>query len=224
MAPTPRIEPEPPVRRPPRKTPVTPDDAVPGSIPDLWDLVQGCRRCDLWRDATQGVAGEGPRRAALMLVGEQPGDQEDLAGQPFVGPAGRLLDKLLAAAGVERDDCYVTNAVKHFKFEPRGKRRLHKSPNTGEIKACRWWYQHELSLVKPKVVVAMGATASRQVLNRPAKVLTERGKPIPLEDGRTAVLTIHPSAALRAPDEAGRARARAMLQADLATAARLAFG
>ena len=201
--------------------PVVNDGAVPRSTADVWTLVQGCRRCDLWRNATQGVAGEGPRRAAIMLVGEQPGDQEDLAGKPFVGPAGALLDRLLEAAGVEREDCYVTNAVKHFKFEPRGKRRLHKSPNAGEISACRWWYEHEVALVKPQVIVALGATAARQVLGRPVGLMKERGRPVPLENGAVAFLTIHPSAALRAPDEAGRARMRELLQADLANAARL---
>jgi DNA polymerase len=201
---------------------VRPDEGVVlKRLADLYPALQGCRRCDLWRRATQGVAGEGPRRARLMLVGEQPGDQEDLAGKPFVGPAGRLLDRALEAAGVDREDTYVTNAVKHFKFEPRGKRRLHKSPNTGEIKACRWWYEQELALVKPKVIVAMGALAARSVLNRPVGLMKERGAPIALDDGTTALLTLHPSAALRAPDPEGRARLRALLEGDLAAAAAL---
>src|SRR5690606_32890089 len=123
----------------------------------------------------------GPRRASLMLVGEQPGDQEDLAGRPFVGPAGRLLDQAMAAAGVDREDAYVTNAVKHFKFEPRGKRRLHKSPSVGGTRACRWWYEHEVALVSPKLIVALGTTAARQVLNRPVRLMQERGRPIELE-------------------------------------------
>ena len=205
----------------PARAPIVNEGAVPASVEDVWTLVQGCRRCDLWRNATQGVAGEGPRRASLMLVGEQPGDQEDLQGKPFVGPAGQLLDKALQAAGVDRDDAYVTNAVKHFKFEPRGKLRLHKAPNTGEISACRWWYEHEKALVKPKVIVALGATAARQVLGRTVGLMKERGRPIPLEDGTIAFLTIHPSYALRAPSDEARAQAREMLRDDLAAAARL---
>jgi len=156
-----------------------------------------------------------------MLVGEQPGDQEDLAGKPFVGPAGQLLDRALEAAGVDRGDYYVTNAVKHFKFEPRGKRRMHKSPNVGEIKACRWWLEQETKLVKPQVIVALGATAARSVLNRPVGLMKERGRPIDLGGGVTAFLTIHPSAALRAPDPDARERMRALLQADLEAAAAL---
>jgi len=194
---------------------------VPDSLLELAEALQGCRRCDLWRNATQGVAGEGPRQTPLMIVGEQPGDQEDLAGRPFVGPAGRVFDAAMAEAGVAREDCYVTNAVKHFKFEPRGKRRLHKSPDTGEIKACRWWFEHEVRLVKPRVIVAMGATAARSVLNRTVSLMKERGAPIPLEEGRMALLTVHPSYVLRLRDEA-RDEALAMLKADLAAARALA--
>ncbi|MBX7248154.1 MAG: UdgX family uracil-DNA binding protein [Caulobacteraceae bacterium] len=190
-------------------------------LAELRPALQGCRRCDLWRHATQGVAGEGPRRADLMLVGEQPGDQEDLAGQPFVGPAGKLLDRALQAAGVDRENAYVTNAVKHFKFEPRGKRRLHQSPDAGEIGACRWWYEQELALVKPKVVVALGATAARQVLGRPVSLMKERGSPIDLGGGVTALLSIHPSFALRTPGEAEKARVVALLEGDLRMAAKL---
>ncbi len=208
------------VARPPAG-PVVNDGAVAETLGQVWDLVQGCRRCDLWRDATQGIAGEGPPRASMMLVGEQPGDQEDLGGKPFVGPAGQLLDGALQAAGIDRDGVYVTNAVKHFKFEPRGKRRLHKSPAVGEIKACRWWYEQEVKLLAPRVIVALGSTAARQVLGRPAKLMQERGEPIGLNGGATAVLTIHPSFALRAPDADARARARDMLAQDLALAASL---
>jgi len=191
------------------------------SLAGLYPALQGCRRCDLWRHSTQGVAGEGPRRASLMLVGEQPGDQEDLEGRPFVGPAGRLLDRAMTAAGVDREDAYVTNAVKHFKFEPRGKRRLHKSPDVSEIKACRWWFEQETALVKPKVIVALGATAARQVLGRPVSLMKERGEPIDLGDGAIALLTIHPSYALRVPSDEEKTRAIAMLERDLRAAAKL---
>ena len=205
-----------------RPAKVIPEESpAPQSTAEVWTLIQDCRRCDLWRNATQGIGGEGPKHASLMLVGEQPGDQEDLSGKPFVGPAGQLLDKAMEAAGVDRENAYVTNAVKHFKFEPRGKRRMHQTPNTGEVAACRWWYEHEKALVKPKVIVALGATAARQVLGRPVSLMKERGSPIRLEDGTIAFLTIHPSYALRVPDEEGRAKARAMLRDDLAAAARL---
>jgi DNA polymerase len=205
----------------PARSPAPNDGVVLESLAELYPALQGCRRCDLWRHATQGVGGEGPRRADLMLVGEQPGDQEDLAGKPFVGPAGQLLDRAMAAAGVDRENAYVTNAVKHFKFEPRGKRRLHQSPNVGETRACRWWYEQELALVKPRVIVALGATGARQVLGRPVGLMKERGQPIELPDGMTALLTIHPSFALRVPSHDDRARALAMLESDLRTAAKL---
>ncbi|HEX8570669.1 MAG TPA: UdgX family uracil-DNA binding protein [Caulobacteraceae bacterium] len=192
---------------------------VPASVDEVWPAVQACRRCDLWRNATQGVAGVGPAAARLMLVGEQPGDQEDLQGRPFIGPAGQLLDRALAEAGVDRGQLYVTNAVKHFKFEPRGKRRLHKTPDTGEIRACRWWLEHELKLVRPKVVVAMGATAAGSVFGRAMPILKTRGQPLPLESGATAFVTVHPSYLLRLPDaEAKEAGFRAFV-ADLSAAA-----
>ncbi len=189
---------------------------------ELEAAVQGCRRCDLWRHATQGVAGEGLARAAMMLVGEQPGDQEDLTGKPFVGPAGQLLDRALAAAGIDRAEVYVTNAVKHFKFEPRGKRRLHKSPDASEVQACRWWFEQERALVRPRVIVALGATAARQVLGRPVALMQARGRPIDLGDGAVALLTLHPAFALRVPGEEARAEAIAMLEADLRIAAGVA--
>jgi DNA polymerase len=146
------------------------------------------------------VFGEGRARSDLMLVGEQPGDAEDRAGKPFVGPAGRLLDKALEAAGIERSRVYVTNAVKHFKFEPRGKKRLHKKPNAGEIEACKWWLDQELELVKPALTVALGATAARALAGRPIAIGASRGKLMDLRDGLPLLVTIHPSFLLRMPD------------------------
>jgi len=188
---------------------------IPSTLEELDAAVQACRRCPLWRDATHGVCGQGPGKARLMIVGEQPGDQEDLAGRPFVGPAGRVLDAALDEAGIERDDVFVTNAVKHFKHEPRGKRRLHKTPSAGEVSACRWWLEAERRLVKPKVILAMGATAGLGVLGRKPAVTKERGQPIALADGATALLTVHPSYLLRIPDAAARAAERARFVADL---------
>ncbi len=180
--------------------------------------IQVCRRCGLWRDATQGVPGEGLPQATLMFVGEQPGDLEDLRGRPFVGPAGELFDRALAEAGIAREACYVTNAVKHFKHEMRGKRRLHKTPNAGEIEACRWWLQNEVRLVAPRVVVAMGATAARAVVGRPVSVLKERGPAAPAPDRPPAFVTVHPSYLLRIPDKAARHRAFSDFVLDLAAA------
>lgn len=159
-----------------------------------------CRRCPLYRDATQAVGGEGGAKAALMLVGEQPGDKEDLAGQPFVGPAGGLLDSALIDAGVPRKSVYVTNAVKHFKFERRGKRRLHKRPNAAEIEACRWWLEQELAAIGPKAVVALGATAARSLLRRPVKIGQSRGVPIALTETLAVFVTVHPASLLRQRD------------------------
>jgi probable DNA metabolism protein len=187
---------------------------VPSNLDELGQAVQSCRRCPLWRDATQGVCGQGPRRAKLMIVGEQPGDQEDLAGRPFVGPAGQVLDAALAEAGIAREDAFVTNAVKHFKHEPRGKRRLHRTPATSEVSACRWWLNAERSLVKPKVIVALGGTAALGVLGRKAAVTQERGRPIDLTDGK-ALLTVHPSYLLRIPDREAAAAERERFVADL---------
>ncbi|HCW50277.1 MAG TPA: uracil-DNA glycosylase, partial [Brevundimonas sp.] len=194
------------------------DDLVPDSLDELARGVQGCRRCPLWRDATQGVCGEGPKRAALMVVGEQPGDQEDLAGRPFVGPAGRLLDAAFEEAGLDRRDLYLTNAVKHFKHEPRGKRRLHKTPNAGEVQACRWWLDHERSLVRPKLILALGATAGLAVLGRKPAVQAERGRVMVTEEGARVLLTVHPSYLLRLPDPALRAEERKRFLADLSAA------
>ncbi|WP_122464720.1 UdgX family uracil-DNA binding protein [Brevundimonas lutea] len=197
------------------------DDVVAATLPELDRAIQGCRRCPLWRDATQGVCGEGPRQAKLMVVGEQPGDQEDLAGKPFVGPAGQVFNAALEDAGIDRADVYVTNAVKHFKHEPRGKRRLHKTPNAGEVTACRWWLDQERRLVKPKVILALGGTAGLGVLGRKPAVTRERGQPIALEDGATGLITVHPSYLLRLPDEAGRVRERAAFVEDLKAVRRL---
>jgi DNA polymerase len=189
------------------------------SLDDLRREEAECRRCPLYRNATQVVPGEGLREAELMLVGEQPGDKEDLAGRPFVGPAGRILDRALDDAGIDRRKVFVTNAVKHFKYEWRGKRRLHKKPNAGEIDVCRWWLELERSLIRPQTIVAMGATAARSLLGRAATISQERGRAHPLEDGATLYVTIHPSSLLRKEDEADKAREYAAFVADLRAAA-----
>ena len=177
--------------------------------------VQMCRRCDLYRDATQGVSGEGPARARMMLVGEQPGDQEDLAGHPFVGPAGQMLDKALAAAGVPRDQTYVTNAVKHFKHELRGKKRIHKTPNAGEVTACRWWLENERRIVRPRVIVSLGATAALSVFGKPLAIGKMRQQALQLPDQAQGVVTYHPSYLLRLPDADAKAKAYALFVEDL---------
>ena len=166
--------------------------------------VSVCRRCDLWRDATQGVRGEGPSNAPLMFVGEQPGDQEDLAGRPFVGPAGQLFDRALAEAGVPRERVYVTNAVKHFKHDARGKRRLHKTPTQSVVSACRWWLDAERRLVRPRVTVMLGATAALGVIGRPTRVVEARGQPLCLPDHTLGLVTFHPAYLLRLSDPAAR--------------------
>jgi uracil-DNA glycosylase family protein len=173
------------------------------TLPKLREAAAGCRGCDLWVNATQTVFGEGPRSADVMLVGEQPGDQEDRAGHPFVGPAGKLLDTSLQQAGIDRARVYVTNSVKHFKFVQieRG-RRLHKKPTAAEIRACTPWLQEEVRLVKPRVIVALGATAAQALLGKQFRVTRDRGKPIPSEWAEAVVATVHPSAVLRAPDDA----------------------
>jgi len=182
--------------------PIAPEAAQPDrQQPSTLDE---CRRCELWQHATQAVGGEGPKRAKIMLVGEQPGDQEDLAGQPFVGPAGKLLDRVCEAAGLERRSVYLTNAVKHFKWEPRGKRRLHKTPAQREIEACGYWLDKELASVKPSVIVAMGTTALKAVLGTSHVTLKDTlGRPL-RHEGRWVVTIYHPSYALRVPDEAAR--------------------
>ena len=195
-----------------------PDDLFAPAIRTLDDLHRaeaGCRRCELYRNATQVVSGEGGNAAELMLVGEQPGDKEDLAGKPFVGPAGRILDNALRDAGIDRRRIFVTNAVKHFKYEWRGKRRLHKKPNAGEIDICRWWLDLERSLVRPRSIVAMGATAARSLLGRPAAIARERGRAHALADGTRLFVTIHPSLLLRIKDATDKAREYDAFVADL---------
>lgn len=184
--------------------------------------VDQCRRCELWKRATQGVPGEGARRARLLLVGEQPGDEEDRQGKPFVGPAGRVLRGALAEAGIPDDDVFVTNAVKHFSWEPRGKRRIHKTPTQQQIAACIDWLDAEIAAVRPLVIVALGATALRAVLARKVAVGAARGESLAHARGAHVVATWHPSAVLRAPDDAGRARLFADLVADLKRARALA--
>ncbi|WP_330083725.1 UdgX family uracil-DNA binding protein [Methylocystis iwaonis] len=178
-----------------------------------------CTRCPLYRNATQAVPGEGPRGARVMLVGEQPGDVEDLSGRPFVGPAGRLLDKALAKVHLPREECFVTNAVKHFKFEPRGKRRLHKKPDAGEIDACRWWLEQERGLVQPGLIVAMGVTAIRGVLGRSEPVSRLRGRLIDLDEKAKFLATIHPSFLLRLQEEEDKRREWTRFLGDLEIAA-----
>jgi DNA polymerase len=171
------------------------------SLSELREALNACRRCTLYRDATQGVPGEGPARADMMLVGEQPGDAEDQEGHPFVGPAGAILDRALRDAGIERKEVFVSNAVKHFKFEPRGKRRIHSKPNAGEIEACRWWLSEELKFVQPRLVIALGGTAARSVLGHPVTVSSMRGLPTPFTEAAHAWVTIHPSYLLRIPEQ-----------------------
>lgn len=194
-------------RSPPASAPAKPSKDVPVDPDQLPHTLEQCRRCSLWHDATQGVAGEGSPRARIMVVGEQPGDKEDLAGKPFVGPAGRLLESAFQQAGVQRETTFLTNAVKHFKWEPRGKRRMHKTPAQREIEACRYWLEKEIRDVGPRVIVTLGATALKAVL---------QGMHVPLHDvigrvidheGLAVVPTYHPSYALRATDEQSRAQA-----------------
>lgn len=201
--------------------PSSPAMALPETLAAAAGEAANCRRCPLWADATQTVFGEGPASAALMLVGEQPGDQEDLAGRPFVGPAGRMLDSALHEAGLERRGVYVTNAVKHFKYVPRGKRRIHQKPDGGEIAACRFWLDLERGEIRPRVTVLMGATAARAVLGRAVTIGRERGKAIPLDEG-SALVTVHPSYLLRLPDADAKAREYALFVADLRQAGELA--
>lgn len=186
------------------------------------DEATRCRRCPLYRNATQTVFGEGPARAAIMMVGEQPGDQEDRQGHPFVGPAGRELDEALAGAGLDRKQVYITNAVKHFKNEPRGKRRLHKRPDRSEVEACRWWLDQEIAIVRPGLIVALGVTAANVLTGKSVVLSRLRGQLIELPGGYRGMVTTHPSAILRMPDEASRRQARAALVADLRKARKAA--
>ena len=200
--------------------PVTAADFLPSrlTLTALREAAQGCRGCPLWRTATQTVFGEGRRTARLLLVGEQPGDREDLEGRPFVGPAGRLLDEALEEAGIDRADAYLTNAVKHFKWTPRGKRRIHQKPNAAEIAACRPWLEAEIAVMKPRVLVCLGATAAQALLGRGVRVTQDRGRPLQSELAPVAFATVHPSSILRAPDATARRRERDLFVGDLRVA------
>jgi uracil-DNA glycosylase len=193
--------------------------AEPHSLAEARRLARICTRCDLYRNATQTVFGKGPEDARIMLVGEQPGDQEDLQGRPFVGPAGQVLDRGLADAGLDRAALYITNGVKHFKNEPRGKRRLHKRPDIAEIDICRWWLDLERKFVRPAVIVALGATGLRSITGRSLTIASARGKPTPLHDGATLIVTVHPSYLLRLPDRDAAEREYHRFVADLRLAA-----
>ncbi|MDB4880831.1 MAG: Phage polymerase-related protein [Gemmatimonadetes bacterium] len=195
------------------------------TYPALRKAAAGCRGCHLWRVGTQTVFGEGARRAALMLVGEQPGDKEDLAGHPFVGPSGALLDSALERAGIARGDAYVTNAVKHFKWVPdgQGKRRIHKSPNAAEMRACQPWLDAELAVVRPRVIVALGATAARALFGPTVRVLAQRGRVLPTALADAGFVTVHPSAVLRTPSADHAAAEKAFVD-DLKKVARYLTG
>jgi uracil-DNA glycosylase len=198
------------------QTPDTPDDGADArSIGEARKAARHCRRCLLWKDATQTVFGEGPEKARVVFVGEQPGDQEDLAGKPFVGPAGKVFNEILDEANLDRAVTYVTNAVKHFKFEPRGKRRIHSKPNAGEVQACRWWLDKELSLIQPDLVVALGATAAQSLLGEPVPVMKMRGDVIERDDGLRVFLTIHPSFILRIREHADKEAERERFLKDM---------
>ena len=185
------------------------------TLPALKDAAEGCEGCDLYKHATQTVFGEGPKNARVMFVGEQPGDQEDLAGKPFVGPSGQLLDEVLDKVGIDRKTTYVTNAVKHFKFETRGKRRIHSKPNAREIQACKPWLVAEMQVIKPPIVVALGATAAQALMGNAFRVTKERGVPRETQWAPWTMATYHPSALLRMPDEAARDRAYNEFVSDL---------
>jgi DNA polymerase len=193
-----------------------------GGLENAAELVDGCRACDLWARATQGVFGEGSPRARLMLVGEQPGDREDLTGRPFVGPAGRILDESLEAAGIDRTDAFVTNVVKHFKWKPSGKKRLHDKPNREQVRACRPWLDLELEMVRPRIMVLLGATAAQAILGTSFRVTVDHGRLLDPESpgGPRMLATLHPSAILRARTPGEREEMRATLVADLSVAAK----
>ena len=191
-------------------------------IEELRREAASCRACPLWEKATQTVFGEGPAEADLLFVGEQPGDREDRAGRPFVGPAGLMLDKALAEAGVDRERAYITNAVKHFKFEPRGKLRLHKKPNAGEINVCKRWLFAEIEVLKPRLVVALGATAAQSLAGRPVAIGANRGATLLLANGLRVFVTVHPSSLLRVPDEEAKRNAYAEFVKDLRAVGALA--
>jgi DNA polymerase len=200
--------------------PAQPPDTT--SWPAVREAAKDCEACHLYKRATQTVFGEGPKDAVMMLVGEQPGDYEDVAGKPFVGPAGKIMDQALEEAGIDRQQVYVTNAVKHFKWEPRGKRRIHQKPNSREIAACRPWLEAELRIVKPKLVVAMGATAAQTIFGPSFRVTRERGKVLSSKLAPRVLATVHPSSLLRQPDEASREREYKHFVSDLRAAVRAA--
>ncbi|MBP2529036.1 DNA polymerase [Rhizobium sp. PvP099] len=199
-----------------------PEGPTAGTIEALREEARRCTRCDLHCMATQTVFGEGPVNAKVMIVGEQPGDQEDLAGRPFVGPAGKVFNEAVSAAGIDRTQFYITNAVKHFKYEPRGKRRIHQKPNMGEVQQCRWWLVQELDLVQPKLVVAMGATALFSLTEMRHKLEDVRSRPIAMQNGRTLFVTVHPSYLLRIPDLGRKAEEVARFKEDIVAIGRLA--
>ena len=194
---------------------IEPGSNLRASWEALFKEARGCTRCELYKYGTQTVFGEGPLDARIMFVGEQPGDQEDVAGRPFVGPAGQIFDEALEKAGISRSEVYVTNAVKHFKFEQRGKKRIHSKPNAGEIEACRWWIEQERSLIRPPVTVALGATAARSILEKTVTINKVRGSPIPLAAGGECWVTVHPSFLLRIPEEERKREERARFVDDL---------
>src|SRR3984893_2048032 len=200
--------------------PATPPNSF--SLSSVREAAQHCTACHRYTRATQTVFGEGPKAAPIMLVGEQPGDYEDIEGRPFVGPAGKIMDRALEEAGIDRKEVYVTNAVKHFKWEPRGKRRIHQKPNSREIAACRPWLEAELRIVKPKLVVAMGATAAQTIFGPTFRVTRERGKVLSSKLAPRVLATVHPSSLLRQPDEASREREYKLFVTDLRTALRAA--
>jgi DNA polymerase len=191
------------------------------ALPALREAVQGCRGCDLYKNATQAVFGEGARRAEVLFVGEQPGDNEDIAGRPFVGPAGQLFDKALEEAGIDRTQTYVTNAVKHFKWKARGKRRIHQKPTWSEVTACRPWLEAELEVVRPRVVVCLGATSAQSLLGRDFRVTQHRGELLESDIAEHVTATVHPSSILRQQDEGSRHAELAAFVADLRVVARL---
>lgn len=192
------------------------------SLEVVRQAARGCTACHLYKRGTQTVFGEGPKRAPLMLVGEQPGDYEDVAGKPFVGPAGKILDRALEEVGIDRDHVYVTNVVKHFKWEPRGKRRIHQKPNSREIAACRPWMEAELRLVRPKVLVCLGATAAQAIFGPSFRVTRDRGKVLESPFASQVVATVHPSSLLRQPDEESREREYKLFVKDLRVALKAA--
>jgi uracil-DNA glycosylase family protein len=194
------------------------------TLPRLRSAAQTCRACELWAGATQAVLGEGPTPADAMLVGEQPGDREDLEGAPFVGPAGRMLDRGLAEVGIDPGRVYVTNVVKHFRYRARGKRRIHQKPDAVHITACRPWLEAELTLVRPRVLVCLGATAAQALVGRHVKVTQDRGRPLDSPLAEYVIATVHPSSLLRAPDEAARREAYSAFVADLIQVAALLDG